>query len=527
MNLLQVLIELQHDHGYLTEENLIALCSRERIPRAKIEELCSFYPHLRRTPPAKHRVSGCRDLSCHMRDGASALDALKARCDLNADIEFETVSCLGRCDEAPACTIDDLPMSIAAGVEHLDAINSGQVPTMPTGSNAREWTTWQLDPYPSPNERYGELRKRVSEADPSTSLIDTLSGSTLRGMGGAGFPTGRKWSLVAAQGATPRYVICNADESEPGTFKDRVLLEQLPHLVIEGMVLAGLAIGASEGWVYIRHEYVPELGALRRAITHARDLGALGQNVFGSDFSFDIQIFVSPGGYILGEETALLEALEGRRGEPRNKPPYPGVEGLHGKPTLINNVETFAHVPRTLTTGETSLKIFSVSGDVEQPGVFEVPMGTTLRQLVERAGGIKDGGELLAFLPGGASTGFLSAEHVDIPMTFDALKTVGSALGSGAVIVVSKGRNLVELAQNLTTFFRNESCGKCVPCRIGTEQAVKLIDAGDRASLAKLPALHEVLRETSICGLGQAALNPIISVLDNFPSSSRTEANEK
>jgi NADH:ubiquinone oxidoreductase subunit F (NADH-binding) len=344
-------------------------------------------------------------------------------------------------------------------------------------------------------------------------------------MGGAGFPTGRKWSLVAAQSATPRYVICNADESEPGTFKDRVLLEQLPHLVVEGMVLAGLAIGASEGWVYIRHEYVAELGALRRAITHARDSGALGQNVFGSDFSFDLQIFVSPGGYILGEETALLEALEGRRGEPRNKPPYPSVEGLHGKPTLINNVETFAHVPHTLTTGETSLKFFSVSGDVEQPGVFEVPMGTTLRQLVERAGGIKDGGELLAFLPGGASTGFLSAEHADIPMTFDALQNVGSALGSGAVIVVSKGRNLIELAQNLTAFFRNESCGKCVPCRIGTEQAVKLIDTGDRASLAKLPALHEVLRETSICGLGQAALNPIISVLDNFPSSTRSEAN--
>jgi NADH:ubiquinone oxidoreductase subunit F (NADH-binding) len=258
---------------------------------------------------------------------------------------------------------------------------------------------------------------------------------------------------------------------------------------------------------------------LRGAIEDARRLGALGENIFGSDFDFDLQVFVSPGGYILGEETALLEALEGRRGEPRNKPPYPGVEGLHGQPTLINNVETFAQVPRAIETGRADLKFFSVSGDVEQPGVFEVPVGTTLRQLVDLAGGIRDGAELLAFLPGGASTGFLSAQQIDVPMTWEALAELGSALGSGAVIVIGAGRDLVEIAGNLTAFFRNESCGKCVPCRIGTQKAVKLIEVGDADALARIPALREILRETSICGLGQAALNPISSVLENFPDA--------
>lgn len=519
MNLLQVLLELQHQHGYLSEDVLLELCERDRIPRAKIEELCSFYPHLRRTRPAKHRVAGCRDLSCHMRGGAAALSELKASCDDSSDIEFEVVSCLGRCDMAPACTIDDVPMSAAHASSVIASLAIGASKSDAPPAAGAEPGSWRIDPYQNADDHYGVLRRTLGEPTPSTMLIDRLSASGLRGMGGAGFPTGRKWSLVASQPATPRYVICNADESEPGTFKDRVLLRELPHLVVEGVLLGGLAIGANKSWIYIRHEYAPELETLRDAIALARLRGALGMNIFGSGFNFEIEIFVSPGGYVLGEETALLEALEGRRGEPRNKPPYPGVEGLNGKPTLINNVETFAQVPRTIETGNADLKFFSVSGDVAEPGVFEVPVGTTLRQLVERAGGMRDGSELLAFLPGGASTGFLSAEHADIAMTFDALQAVGSALGSGAVIVVAKGRDLVELARNLTAFFRNESCGKCVPCRIGTERAVKLIDAADPESFSALPALHEILRETSICGLGQAALNPILSVLENFPPS--------
>lgn len=518
MNLLQVLLELQHEQGYLSEETLLALCERDRIPRAEVEELCSFYPHLRRTRAATHRVAGCRDLTCHMRDGDEALARIESLCEANPEVEFEMVSCLGRCDMAPAFTVDDEPMSASNAEPIIEALDgtSQSSPLPPTLHG--DTPHWRTNLYFENDAPYQVIRRMLDDPSAGTQIIDTLSDSGLRGMGGAGFPTGRKWSLVAAQSATPRYIICNADESEPGTFKDRVLLHDLSHLVIEGMLLAGLAIGTSEAWIYIRHEYGPELERLRDEIAQARAQGALGNNLFGSGFDFDIHIFVSPGGYILGEETALLEALEGRRGEPRNKPPYPGVEGLHGQPTLINNVETFAQVPRAIEIGNAEFKFFSISGDVATPGVYEVPVGTTLRELVALAGGMLDERELLAFLPGGASTGFLGAEHADVPMTFDALQRVGSALGSGAVIVVGKGRNLIDLARNLTAFFRNESCGKCVPCRIGTEQAVKLIDNDREGSHAAISALHEVLRETSICGLGQAALNPIMSVLQNFPN---------
>jgi NADH:ubiquinone oxidoreductase subunit F (NADH-binding) len=337
-------------------------------------------------------------------------------------------------------------------------------------------------------------------------MIERIKKSGLKGMGGAGFPTGLKWELVRKEQATPKYVICNADESEPGTFKDRVILEELPHLVIEGMALGALAVGAREGWIYIRHEYGRERRAVERAIGEAKRLGALRD--------LDLRVFVSPGGYILGEETALLEALEGRRGEPRNKPPYPGSVGLFGKPTLINNVETFALVPRIVQTGEHRYKFFSVSGDVARPGVHEVEIGTTLRQLLDLCGGVR--GRLKAFLPGGASTGFLGADKVDVVMDWKPLQEAGSALGSGAVVVVNDTRDMLDLARNLTAFFRNESCGKCVPCRVGTEKAVLMIEGRKPEDLALLPELNETLLETSICGLGQAALTPVLSVLQRF-----------
>jgi NADH:ubiquinone oxidoreductase subunit F (NADH-binding) len=333
-------------------------------------------------------------------------------------------------------------------------------------------------------------------------MIERLRKSGLRGMGGAGFPTGVKWDLVRKEKATPKYVVCNADESEPGTFKDRVILEELPHLVIEGIALGALAVGAREAWIYIRHEYGRERRAIERELRSAPLDG------------LDLRVFVSPGGYILGEETALLEALEGKRGEPRNKPPYPGSVGLHGKPTLMNNVETFALVPRIARTGEHRYKFFSVSGDVATPGVHEVEVGTTLRQLLDLCGGVK--GKLQAFLPGGASTGFLPADRIDVVMDWKPLQEAGSALGSGAVVVVNDTRDMLELARNLTAFFRNESCGKCVPCRVGTEKAVIMIDGRKAEDLALLPELNETLLQTSICGLGQAALTPVLSVLQRF-----------
>ena len=514
MNLVEELLALQQQHGYLRDADLRELSARTRAPLHAIQGVCSFYPHFRREPPRRLEVRACRDLACYLRDGPAARADLRARCELRDDARFEEVSCLGRCDMAPACTVNDVPLSATEALACLEAAD-----TLPEPAAAAPTRHFELDPHATADDRYGVLAEWLDKGPPSAraeSLIARLTDSGLRGLGGAGFPTGRKWQLVAAESATPRYVICNADESEPGTFKDRALLADASHLIVEGMVLAGLAIDSHQGWVYIRHEYEPERRALEGAIADARQRGVIGESVLGSDFSFDLQIFVSPGGYILGEETALLEAMEGRRGEPRNKPPYPGVRGLYGKPTLINNVETFAQVPRALRTGGVATKLFSVSGDVAQPGVVEAPFGTTLRELVDWCGGLRDGRDLLAFLPGGASTGFLTADDADLPLDWEPLQQAGSALGSAAVLVVAKDTDLLDVAGNLTAFFRNESCGKCVPCRIGTEKAVLVIESRNPGELEKLRGLHEAMADTSICGLGQAALIPIISILDRF-----------
>ena len=394
--------------------------------------------------------------------------------------------------------------------------------------------SWRSDPYDRPADHFNTaVRLAANLEELSATCLERLQSAGLRGMGGAGFPTGRKWQLVASEPASPKYVICNADESEPGTFKDRVLLASLPHLVIEGLVLAGLTTGADRGIVFLRHEYEPERRILQQALDEARQRGVLGENACGSGRSFDIEIFVSPGGYILGEETALLEALEDRRGEPRHKPPYPGQQGLNGQPTLINNVETFVLAVSIIHHGAdwwqqqgeegfAGLKFVSISGDITQAGVYEVPVGTTIESLIERAGGLRGGRALKAFLPGGASSRFLPAGKIDTPLDFDAVEQAGSMLGTGAVIVATEDRDLFELATNLVRFFRNESCGKCVPCRIGSDQAVSLLEAVANGSAAPesldiLSPLGETLEQTSICGLGQVALVPVLSMLEHFP----------
>jgi len=507
MNLIEELYALQKQHGFLRDEDLRALSERIRVPLYEIEGVASFYPHFRRTAPPRAIVAACRDLACCMADGGASLAALRDSCARRDEVEFHEVSCLGRCDAAPACAVNDVPVA-PADVEGILEDLSQLPPNAPTRKPRR----WPIDPYETDAKRFGVLMEHLKSRD-TAALIARLKESGLRGMGGAGFPTGLKWELVAKERGPKKYVVCNADESEPGTFKDRVILEELPWLVLEGVMLGGLAVGADEGVIYIRHEYGKEAEAIRRAIQRAYAEGMLGENVMGSGWRFDLRLFVSPGGYILGEETALLEALEGRRGEPRNKPPFPGQKGLFGKPTLINNVESLAMVPGIARTGKQEWKFFSVSGDVETPGVHCVQQGTTLNDLIGLCGGMKDGKALQAFLPGGASTRFLGPEHRDITMDWESLSKAGSSLGSGAVVVVGEGRDMMELARNLTAFFRNESCGKCVPCRIGTEKAVTMIERGETGLM---PALHETLLETSICGLGQAALNPILSVLENF-----------
>jgi NADH:ubiquinone oxidoreductase subunit F (NADH-binding) len=362
--------------------------------------------------------------------------------------------------------------------------------------------------------------------------IAELKESGLRGMGGAGFPTGMKWEFVRKAEGAPKFVVCNADESEPGTFKDREVLARLPHLVLEGMLLGARAIGAHRAVLYVRHEYGPEERRFRDALRAARRAGAVGRNILGSGWDCEVEVFVSPGGYICGEETALLEAMEGKRAEPRNKPPFPGTHGLHGKPTLVNNVETFAFAPRIVleggaawkalgVNGGSGLKFVSVSGAVRRPQVVEVPMGTTVAEIVALCGGMKGRRRMKAFSPGGSSSNFLPASKADTPMDFKAMAEAGSMLGSGALFVVADGTDMLALALNVVRFFRNESCGKCVPCRVGSEKAVRILEdaaAGKgRAGTALLPELADAMAMTSICGLGQAALNPILSAMRHFP----------
>lgn len=539
MKLLRELTRIQHELGWLSDDTLRQVAKDQRVPLYRLEGLVSFYPSFRRTPPPRKTVHVCRDVSCAMAGCAKLTAELHKSLAAQEDVEIVEVSCIGRCEQAPAASVNEVPIGHASAEKLLKFIDDSK--PLPDNEPTQTPRRWKCDPYLKPADRYHTVRTlggAVGETSPETlgeACIDTLKDSGLRGMGGAGFPTGRKWELVRAEKSETKYVICNADESEPGTFKDRVILEELPHLVIEGMLLAALTIGAETGIVFLRHEYDRERKSLEAALEHARETGILGENAAGTGRRFDIEIFVSPGGYILGEETALLEALEDKRGEPRNKPPYPGTHGLWGKPTLINNVETYAFTTFIMSRGAdwwidqaagdyVGLKFVSVSGDVKQPGVYEIPIGTTVAELIDLAGGMRDGMALQAFLPGGASSNFLPADKVDTPLDFDAMKAAGSMLGTGAVIVIGDQHNLFDLATNVVRFFRNESCGKCVPCRVGSQKAVQLLEGvgcgqSDVSDLEILPELGETLEQTSICGLGQVALNPILSLMKNVPSA--------
>jgi NADH:ubiquinone oxidoreductase subunit F (NADH-binding) len=505
--LIDELRKIQHRHGFLPPAELEALSERERIPMYEIHGVASFYPHFRFAPRERKEVRVCTDLSCHLR-GASALCA---RLKENRKLDVEAVSCLGRCDHPVAVAVDG---EIFDGISDVKEIASGK-PPKPSKADAR---VFRMDPYG------GEARYEAAKAFASAAqLIDKLKMSGLRGMGGAGFPAGIKWETVANAASDAKYVICNADESEPGTFKDRALLGAAPHLVLEGMILGGRCVGAREGIVYLRHEYARERKALDRAIRDARARGLLGG-------TFDVRVFDSPGGYICGEETALLEALEGKRAEPRNKPPFPATHGLWQKPTLINNVETFAAVPFIAIKGgeawkklgvhdAAGLKLFAVSGDVARPGVYEVPLGTTIADLLSAAGGAA--GTLKAIMPGGASSGFLPASMTALPLDFKPLAAAGSMLGSGALVAVNDARCILDLALNVVTFFRNESCGKCVPCREGTERLVRILEEarsgrGKAEDTDLIEEVAEAMAQGSICGLGQAAPLPILLAIRHF-----------
>ncbi len=379
---------------------------------------------------------------------------------------------------------------------------------------------------------YKALEKVLKEMS-ADEVIDTIDQSGLRGRGGAGFPTGKKWRLTKEVVGEQKYVVCNADEGDPGAFMDRSILEGDPHAVLEAMEIAGYAIGANKGYIYVRAEYPIAVNRLQIAIEQARDYGILGNNIFGTDFSFDIEIRLGAGAFVCGEETALLESIEGKRGQPRVKPPYPANSGLWGKPTLINNVETYANIAQIILNGadwyssigtehSKGTKVFALGGNVNNVGLVEVPMGTTLREIVyDIGGGIPNGRDFKAAQTGGPSGGCIPKEHLDTPIDYESLKEIGSMMGSGGLIVMDDTKCMVSLAKFYLEFTVSESCGKCTPCRIGTKRMLEILEKicngeGSEVDIYKIEKLAHNIQKASICGLGQSAPNPVLSTLKYF-----------
>ncbi len=393
------------------------------------------------------------------------------------------------------------------------------------------------------NGAYSFLPTVLNEFEPER-IVDEVKTSGIRGRGGAGFPTGLKWSFVPRNTGKPTYLLCNADEGEPGTFKDRDIMRFDPHLLIEGMIMAGFALGVHDAYIYIRGEFKREADILNEAIREAYAANLLGERILGTDFSMNLTVHRGAGAYICGEETALIESLEGKPGRPRYKPPFPAVEGFYRCPTVVNNVETLSTIPAILEHGgewhakigkpnNTGMKIFSVSGQVNKPGNYEVPMGTPLKTLIEEyCGGLKHGNVPKAIIPGGSSAPWLTAEHYEIPLTFDDLVKAGSMLGSGAIIVMDETADVLAVARRLSHFYAHESCGQCTPCREGTgwlERVLTRIERGQGR-----PGDIEVLKDAAthmagrtICALADGAAAPVLSVIQHFPEVVKAGIAEK
>lgn len=390
---------------------------------------------------------------------------------------------------------------------------------------------------------YQALGKVIGEMTPEK-VIDEVTRSGLRGRGGAGFPAGRKWALTRQVQDSPKYMVCNADEGDPGAFMNRRVLEGDPHSVIEGMIIGAYAVGASYGYIYCRAEYPLAVETLNLAITQAREFGFLGKNILGTDFDFDLEVRMGAGAFVCGEETALMASIMGQRGEPRPRPPFPSVKGVWGKPSNNNNVETYANIPQIILNGadwyasmgterSKGTKTFAVGGNVAKPGLIEVPMGITLREIIfDVAGGIKDGKQYKAVQTGGPMGGCLTAKHLDLPLDYEALAEAGSMMGSGGLVVMDESSCMVDIARFFMEFTQAESCGKCTPCRIGTRRILELLEKicngkGKAGDIEKLEDLCNEVAKNSLCGLGQGAPNPVLSTLKHFREEYEAHVLEK
>ncbi len=529
----------QEQKGFISPAEFDVIARRRGVHVKDVHTIASFFPHFRLKPLARADIRVCDDMTCHLHGARQLRESLELRFAGQPDVLIRDVSCVGRCDHPLVVSVNehvhqeaDLASTTGMILEELGANVPERQPHLPR-SFAERGLHLKTDPYPDEASRYGALRKFIETRDHNW-VLNTLKDGELRGMGGAGFPAYRKWEGARSAPGTEKFVVCNADESEPGTIKDRFILQHLPYLVFEGMIVCGLVVGAQKGYLYCRHEYEQQIEVLRTELARIYSLGLCGQNILGSGLSFELEVFVSPGGYICGEETALMEAIQGHRGEPRNKPPRTVSSGVWNKPTALNNVETFCLATSILIQGPEwykaqgrpgfpGLKFVGVTGGVVNPGAFEVPMGISYRELIfDLAGGPPPGEEVVGFAPSGPSSGYLPASMLDIPLDWATLSKLGSMVGSGAVVVCTNRACMLDMAFNSVRFFRNESCGKCVPCRIGTQKMVEMLDAWMHGTTVAgdyglLEELSHTLKQTSICGLGQIAPVPIQSVIKHFP----------
>jgi bidirectional [NiFe] hydrogenase diaphorase subunit len=512
---------------------------------------------------AKHHVkvcvaAGC--LSCQSQGVKDALTAEVAKRGVGEIIQVKGVGCMGLCSEGPLVTTSDNQMykHVAASDagELLDSLDGEPVDRLHCASDVPFFQRQKkivlensgvIDPdriedYIAEGG-YRAIVHALSEMTPQQ-VISEITTSGLRGRGGAGYPTGLKWSTVLKAVGTQKYVICNADEGDPGAFMDRSVLESDPHRVVEGMLIAAYAVGASEGFIYVRAEYPLAIKRLKTAIRQAERLGLLGTNICGTRFGFRIDLRLGAGAFVCGEETALIASVEGKRGTPRPRPPYPAVAGLLGQPTLINNVETFANVAPIIRNGgawyaeigtekSKGTKVFALAGRIENTGLVEVPMGITLRDIVyDMGGGIPEGRKFKAVQTGGPSGGCLPADCLDMPVDYESLAKAGSIMGSGGMIVMDESSCMVDVAKYFMDFCMTESCGKCIPCRVGTYQMHRILSAitnltATEQDLKMLEELCDLLKTTSLCGLGQSAPNPVVSTLRSFAEEYRSHIHDK
>jgi NADH-quinone oxidoreductase subunit F len=545
--LLPALHAAQQFHGWIPEAVATEVGRALAVPLADVYGVIDFYEMFSREPKGRTVVRVCGAPACALAEADTVAEGLcryfkiaPGEVSPDGDFTVEHAPCLGLCDHAPAVLVGETALGNVATREAAEiCAGDGKRPISHVDGDIRILTAHcgkgqptSLSDYRS-GGGYAGLQKALTMTPHD--VLAEVKASGLVGRGGAAFPTGIKWEGAAQAAGQPKYIVCNADESEPGTFKDRILMEEDPHGTVEGMIIAAHAVGARHGYIYVRGEYPYAFKVMGDAVAEARRAGILGENILGSGLDFDIEMRLGAGAYICGEETALLESVEGKRGFPRIKPPFPTTHGLFGKPTVINNVETFCNVPLILEKGVAAYrkigtepspgpKLFCVSGQIQKPGLYEVPFGVTLRHLLfDLAGGLKPGRRLQAVLMGGAAGAFAAEKDLDVILSFENLRTAGLPLGSGAVMVFDDTADIRDVLKRLGHFFADESCGKCYPCQLGTQRQYEILDrtaagrpiVGDRERLSDVGG---TMIDASLCGLGQTAATAVLSAMKLWPN---------